>query len=141
MTKSKILPFLILAIFMLSAIDAYQDLWNEENLVDSIAYIFLIALIATLPAFLFFALTKKYKNTKVSFYSHLMSSVITAISLVFWSIGIITGEAPASGAQQMHLVIWPIIIPILSVIIFALIVTLLVSYRWVKSKRLINKTP
>ena len=129
--KYKILLLGIFFIFIFSAIDAYQDMWFGKNIFKSTFNIFLVTFFACLPAYASFLISKYNQNSATKFNFFLLSSILTIVSLVAWLAGIISGKAPiASGAQQMHLVFWPILIPIISLIIFVVLLVSLRGYRY-----------
>ena len=129
--KYKLLLFGIFFIFILSTIDAYQDMWSGKSIFKSTFSIFLVTFFACLPAYASFLISKYNQNSATKFNFFLLSSILTLVSLFAWLAGVISGKAPlASGAQQMHLIFWPIIIPIISLIIFVVLLVLLKGYRY-----------
>ena len=118
-SKYTALAFAIALVFVFSTFAAYQGLWSAIKPFKAASGIFLVAFSSTAPACFFYVLARYSQSRRARFYWYLLTAIITGLSLMAWASSAIVPKAPpGGGAQHMHLLIWPIYIPIVSLLLF-----------------------
>jgi hypothetical protein len=127
----------LVIVFLLAAIDAYQDLYSEygESLLQ-VTSILVVAVIAVLPAGLAVKISARQEpGTMLNRLYWAATHCLIFISIGVWLFGVIQGESPASGASHMHLVFWPVLIGLSAVVLYFCCCVFGAVCRWRKHER------
>jgi hypothetical protein len=127
----------LVIVFLLAAIDAYQDIYSEYGeLLLQVASILAVAVIAVLPAGLAVKISvRKEPGTMLNRLYWSATYCLIAISICVWLFGVIEGKSPASGASHMHLVFWPVLVGFSAVVLYFCCRALAAVCQWRKYER------